>query len=165
MLPSVLAHSSVVLIKHLQQILFAATISLDPLCWEHTQLVAVGPCAAFLLQECVSGYTNARRQVTQTEGCHTSVCSQVMVFVHARNATIRTAMGLIEMAKNHGETSFFQPEQGPDYGQCDKQVGVLARRPWSSSQLHTCSLCLWLCTGCCLLPFFLTPFHLGGFVV
>lgn len=47
---------------------------------------------------------------------------QVMVFVHARNATVRTAMGLIEMAKNHGETSFFQPAQGPDYGQCEKQI-------------------------------------------
>uniref|UniRef100_A0A7N5ZVM2 Activating signal cointegrator 1 complex subunit 3 n=1 Tax=Anabas testudineus TaxID=64144 RepID=A0A7N5ZVM2_ANATE len=47
---------------------------------------------------------------------------QVMVFVHARNATVRTAMGLIEMAKNLGETCFFQPDQGPDYGQCEKQV-------------------------------------------
>ncbi|KAF7655892.1 hypothetical protein LDENG_00048920 [Lucifuga dentata] len=47
---------------------------------------------------------------------------QVMVFVHARNATVRTAMGLIEMAKNHGETCFFQPEQGADYGQCEKQI-------------------------------------------
>ncbi|KAM7382305.1 hypothetical protein PAMP_002043 [Pampus punctatissimus] len=47
---------------------------------------------------------------------------QVMVFVHARNATVRTAMGLIEMAKNHGETCFFQPDQGPDYGQCEKQI-------------------------------------------
>lgn len=48
--------------------------------------------------------------------------SQVMVFVHARNATVRTAMGMIEMAKNQGEMSFFQPDQGPDYGQCEKQV-------------------------------------------
>lgn len=149
MLPSVFAHSSAALIKRLQQILFAATISLDLLCLEHTQLVAVGPCAAFLLQECVSAqrlqqtHEDSHTQVTQTEGCHASVCPQVMVFVHARNATIRTAMGLIEMAKNHGETSFFQPQQGPDYGQCDKQVGVLARRPWSSSHLHTCSPCLW----------------------
>ncbi|KAM6936460.1 activating signal cointegrator 1 complex subunit 3 isoform 1-T1 [Lycodopsis pacificus] len=47
---------------------------------------------------------------------------QVMVFVHARNATVRTAMALIEMAKNHGETCFFQPDQGPDYGQCEKQI-------------------------------------------
>lgn len=45
-----------------------------------------------------------------------------MVFVHARNATVRTAMGLIEMAKNHGDSSVFQPDQGPDYGQCEKQV-------------------------------------------
>uniref|UniRef100_A0A8C7XEW1 Activating signal cointegrator 1 complex subunit 3 n=1 Tax=Oryzias sinensis TaxID=183150 RepID=A0A8C7XEW1_9TELE len=47
---------------------------------------------------------------------------QVMVFVHARNATVRTAMALIEMAKNHGEICFFQPDQGSDYGQCEKQV-------------------------------------------
>ncbi|XP_076827951.1 activating signal cointegrator 1 complex subunit 3 isoform X3 [Brachyhypopomus gauderio] len=46
---------------------------------------------------------------------------QVMVFVHARNSTVRTAMSLIEMAKNRGESSFFQPDHGPDYGQCDKQ--------------------------------------------
>lgn len=47
---------------------------------------------------------------------------QVMVFVHARNSTVRTAMTLIEMAKNRGEASFFQPEQGADYGNCEKQV-------------------------------------------
>ncbi|XP_045068949.1 activating signal cointegrator 1 complex subunit 3 [Coregonus clupeaformis] len=47
---------------------------------------------------------------------------QVMVFVHARNATVRTAMGLIEMAKNRGESSFFQPDHGPDYGQCEKSI-------------------------------------------
>lgn len=49
-----------------------------------------------------------------------------MVFVHARNATVKTAMGLIEMAKNQGETCFFQPDQGPDYGQCEKQVEKLS---------------------------------------
>uniref|UniRef100_A0A8B9HG16 Activating signal cointegrator 1 complex subunit 3 n=1 Tax=Astyanax mexicanus TaxID=7994 RepID=A0A8B9HG16_ASTMX len=47
---------------------------------------------------------------------------QVMVFVHARNSTVRTAMSLIEMAKNRGESSFFQVDQGPDYGHCEKQV-------------------------------------------
>ncbi|KAM8869339.1 activating signal cointegrator 1 complex subunit 3 isoform 2-T4 [Spinachia spinachia] len=47
---------------------------------------------------------------------------QVMVFVHARNATVRTAMALIEMAKNHGEICCFQPGQGPNYGQCEKQI-------------------------------------------
>lgn len=45
-----------------------------------------------------------------------------MVFVHARNSTVRTAMSLIEMAKNRGEASFFQPDQGADYGNCEKQV-------------------------------------------
>lgn len=51
---------------------------------------------------------------------------QVMVFVHARNSTVRTAMSLIEMAKNRGEVSFFQVDQGPDYGQCEKQVNARA---------------------------------------
>ncbi|XP_067305469.1 activating signal cointegrator 1 complex subunit 3 [Pseudorasbora parva] len=47
---------------------------------------------------------------------------QVMVFVHARNSTVRTAMSLIEMSKNRGELSFFQVDHGADYGQCEKQV-------------------------------------------
>uniref|UniRef100_A0A667ZUV8 Activating signal cointegrator 1 complex subunit 3 n=1 Tax=Myripristis murdjan TaxID=586833 RepID=A0A667ZUV8_9TELE len=62
------------------------------------------------------------RAVTNRSVYHQSISHLVMVFVHARNATVRTAMGLIEMAKNHGETSFFQPDQGPDYGQCEKQM-------------------------------------------
>ncbi|KAJ8290873.1 hypothetical protein GJAV_G00018670 [Gymnothorax javanicus] len=47
---------------------------------------------------------------------------QVMVFVHARNSTVRTAMTLSEMAKTRGESMYFQSEQGPDYGQWQKQV-------------------------------------------
>uniref|UniRef100_A0AAR2IX77 Activating signal cointegrator 1 complex subunit 3 n=1 Tax=Pygocentrus nattereri TaxID=42514 RepID=A0AAR2IX77_PYGNA len=35
---------------------------------------------------------------------------QVMVFVHARNSTVRTAMSLIEMAKNRGESSEMFPD-------------------------------------------------------
>ncbi|XP_061919735.1 activating signal cointegrator 1 complex subunit 3 [Entelurus aequoreus] len=73
--------------------------------------------------------TNKIQQMHDTEEvCYNKVIEQVkaghqvMVFVHARNATVRTAMGLIEMAKNHGETCFFQPDQGPDYGQCEKQI-------------------------------------------
>lgn len=46
-----------------------------------------------------------------------------MVFVHARNATVRTAMSLIERAKNNGQISYFLPTQGPDYGHAEKQVG------------------------------------------
>ncbi|XP_039603796.1 activating signal cointegrator 1 complex subunit 3 [Polypterus senegalus] len=47
---------------------------------------------------------------------------QVMVFVHARNSTVKTALSLIEMAKNRGEASFYMTEQGADYGRCEKQV-------------------------------------------
>lgn len=46
-----------------------------------------------------------------------------MVFVHARNATVRTAMSLIERAKNSGQISCFLPTQGPEYGHAEKQVG------------------------------------------
>lgn len=46
-----------------------------------------------------------------------------MVFVHARNATVRTAMSLIERAKNNGHISYFLPTQGPEYGHAEKQVG------------------------------------------
>ncbi|KAF3691498.1 Activating signal cointegrator 1 complex subunit 3 [Channa argus] len=73
--------------------------------------------------------TNKIQQLHDTEEvCYNKVLEQVkaghqvMVFVHARNATVRTAMGLIEMAKNHGEICFFQPDQGSDYGQCEKQI-------------------------------------------
>lgn len=53
---------------------------------------------------------------------------KVMVFVHARNATVRTAMALREKAKNNGHTCYFLPSQGPDYGQSEKQVsGYLAK--------------------------------------
>lgn len=47
---------------------------------------------------------------------------QVMVFVHARNSTVRTAMALIEIAKNRGESSFFFADQGAEYGHLEKQV-------------------------------------------
>lgn len=46
-----------------------------------------------------------------------------MVFVHARNATVRTAMSLIERAKNNGQISYFLPTQRPEYGHAEKQVG------------------------------------------
>ncbi|XP_048349860.1 activating signal cointegrator 1 complex subunit 3 [Sphaerodactylus townsendi] len=59
-------------------------------------------------------YENVLKQVTAGH--------QVMVFVHARNATVRTAMALREKAKNNGHICYFLPSQGPDYGQCEKQV-------------------------------------------
>uniref|UniRef100_A0A4W3HS74 Activating signal cointegrator 1 complex subunit 3 n=1 Tax=Callorhinchus milii TaxID=7868 RepID=A0A4W3HS74_CALMI len=55
--------------------------------------------------------------VEQLKGGH-----QVMVFVHARNSTVRTAMALQEMAKNRGEIMYFLPKHGPDYGSAEKQI-------------------------------------------
>ncbi|XP_075226481.1 activating signal cointegrator 1 complex subunit obelus isoform X2 [Lycorma delicatula] len=45
---------------------------------------------------------------------------QVMVFVHARNATIRTAMILKEMASQKGQLRLFEPEDGPSAGNARK---------------------------------------------
>ncbi|PFX22952.1 activating signal cointegrator 1 complex subunit 3-like [Stylophora pistillata] len=47
---------------------------------------------------------------------------QVMVFVHARNATVKTALTLREMAANQGDSALFHAPQGPEYGQAEKQV-------------------------------------------
>ena len=49
---------------------------------------------------------------------------QVMVFVHARNATGRTATVLRDMAKNEGTISFFITEQSPQLGAVQKQVSM-----------------------------------------
>ena len=45
-----------------------------------------------------------------------------MVFVHARNATVHTAMYLRETAKSNGEIGMFQPQQTPEFGSALKQV-------------------------------------------
>ncbi|EDV24592.1 uncharacterized protein TRIADDRAFT_25989 [Trichoplax adhaerens] len=47
---------------------------------------------------------------------------QVMVFVHARNATVRTARALHDIASNGNELSYFIPERDVDYGRSEKQV-------------------------------------------
>ena len=44
------------------------------------------------------------------------------MFVHARNATVKTAMSLRDLATNYGDLSYFQPEQSPRLGQAEKQV-------------------------------------------
>ena len=49
-----------------------------------------------------------------------------MVFVHARNATVKTAMSLRELASNYGDLSYFQPEQSPRLGQAEKQVCLIS---------------------------------------
>lgn len=45
-----------------------------------------------------------------------------MVFVHARNAAVKTALTLREMANNHGDSGLFQAKQSPVYGAAEKQV-------------------------------------------
>ncbi|KAK2190751.1 hypothetical protein NP493_71g05055 [Ridgeia piscesae] len=46
---------------------------------------------------------------------------QVMVFVHARNETVRTAMVMREQAKNKGDITLFTTKSSPRYGEALKQ--------------------------------------------
>lgn len=48
---------------------------------------------------------------------------QVMVFVHARNATTRTAMVLREMAEQKGQTQLFAPEKSLELQNAIKAFG------------------------------------------
>ncbi|CAG5136749.1 unnamed protein product, partial [Candidula unifasciata] len=47
---------------------------------------------------------------------------QVMVFVHARNETVRTAFNLIEQAKNKGDMSHFVVEQSRGFGDAQRAM-------------------------------------------
>ncbi|XP_071491238.1 activating signal cointegrator 1 complex subunit 3-like [Diadema antillarum] len=47
---------------------------------------------------------------------------QVMVFVHARNATVQTALYLQKTAKEEGDASLFHATQSSDYGSALKQI-------------------------------------------
>lgn len=47
---------------------------------------------------------------------------QTMVFVHARNDTVRTASVLNEMAKNNGDSGFFVPDHSIQYGDALKSI-------------------------------------------
>ena len=51
-----------------------------------------------------------------------SFCGQVMVFVHARNETVRTATLFNEMAQNKGHSQLFQAESSPKFGEAIKVV-------------------------------------------
>ena len=55
-----------------------------------------------------------------------------MVFVHARNATVRTAMTLREKAKNNGTIGLFQSKQSSEYGTAEKQVGNIT---WAKKKI------------------------------
>jgi activating signal cointegrator complex subunit 3 len=68
------------------------------------------------------------QQQQMDEACYDKVLKmsrqghQVMVFVHARNATIKTALKLREMAKCNGDIEHFLPEQSKEYGDAQKQM-------------------------------------------
>lgn len=47
---------------------------------------------------------------------------QVMVFVHARNATVKSGMNLLENAQNRGDTELFLPEDSAQYGIAQKAM-------------------------------------------
>lgn len=48
-----------------------------------------------------------------------------MVFVHARNETVRTALTLIEIAKQKGEIALFAAEQSRSFGDSEKLVKTI----------------------------------------
>ena len=47
-----------------------------------------------------------------------------MVFVHARNATVKGGMMLLEMAQNRGQTECFLPEDSNSYGLAQKVIKI-----------------------------------------
>lgn len=53
---------------------------------------------------------------------------QVMVFVHARNATNRTAMVLKEMAQNKGKIQLFEVEHSIGYDNAKKAIAKSRNR-------------------------------------
>ena len=74
-----------------------------------------------------------------------------MVFVHARNATVKTAMSLRDLATNYGDLSYFQPEQSPRLGQAEKQV-CLSVCLCVCASVHACvrvHLCVYVCMCVC----------------
>ncbi|KAH3727127.1 hypothetical protein DPMN_053052 [Dreissena polymorpha] len=48
-----------------------------------------------------------------------------MVFVHARNETVRTASVLRDQAKNNGDSQLFLPEQSGSLGDATNNVGSI----------------------------------------
>jgi activating signal cointegrator complex subunit 3 len=63
-----------------------------------------------------------------------------MVFVHARNDTVRTAMVLRDLAKNKNDVGFFLPEQSRQYGEAEKNV--------NRSKVKVPQRSLWYATHC-----------------
>lgn len=49
---------------------------------------------------------------------------QVMVFVHARKETVKSAQRLLEMAKDEGMTSFFETREHPKFDFYRRDIGT-----------------------------------------
>lgn len=49
---------------------------------------------------------------------------QVMVFVHARNATHNTAMILKELAQKNGHTKYFEPDDSAGFLKAKKSIST-----------------------------------------
>ena len=49
---------------------------------------------------------------------------QVMVFVHARNATVKTALNLRERASNEGDIDLFLCDKNAQFGAMEKKVWI-----------------------------------------
>ncbi|KAL5010843.1 hypothetical protein ScPMuIL_013148 [Solemya velum] len=80
--------------------------------------------------------TNRVQQMLETNNvCYEKVLTQVkkgyqvMVFVHARNDTVRTSNVLCEMAKNNGDSMMFLPEQSQRYGDALKHIARSRNKP------------------------------------
>ena len=53
---------------------------------------------------------------------------QVMVFVHARNATVKTALNMRERANNEGDINFFLCDKNAQFGAMEKKVWICLKR-------------------------------------
>ena len=62
------------------------------------------------------------RNPTHPRKVRRSIFTQLMVFVHARNATVRAATAIRDHAASDGSLSCFQPPQGPQRGLAEKLV-------------------------------------------
>ncbi|CAK8672120.1 unnamed protein product [Clavelina lepadiformis] len=69
-----------------------------------------------------------QQNLDMDESCYETVMKnlvkdyQVLVFVHARKATIKTANALLEMARTNNETSYFSCQKMEGYSLADKQM-------------------------------------------
>ena len=76
----------------------------------------------------VKSLNKMKQQEQMDEACYDRALKmvrqghQVMVFVHARNATIKTALKLREMAKNLGDIELFRAESSKSLGDAQRQM-------------------------------------------